>query len=174
MAAQQGELDLGLVEQQLETAVDVPGNYSAERLLISHPDRYEIARRLYFEYSFSKRTICEMVKIGPSTLNALIEREVLTRGGEILTKRGCGRRSLIKHRLIERVAEMVDDDERMGEMKPSEVVQLIKDLDAIEDRIEKKERPNRSDSSDDPIEAEYVEAFNGLNAEKVSAREERQ
>lgn len=157
---EQGELDLGIVAKQFETAVEVQGDYSAERLLISHKDRYEIARRLYFEYSFSKRTVCEIVKIGPNTLNALIEREVLTRGGEILSKRGEGRRSLIKHRLLERVAELIDDDKKMEEMGAKELIELIEKVDNLEKKIEKKRSASGSKMTDnEPIEAEYEEVM---------------
>ena len=85
--------------------------YTAERLLVSHPERYEIARRLFFELGLSKRGICDICRLNSRTLNALIEREMKTRGADFLScaafartsasspmrccsKRRCRRRSL--------------------------------------------------------------------------------
>lgn len=133
---------------------------TAERLLACHPDRYQIAARLYFEFGASKRSVCDICKIGIHTLNALVEREVLTRGGEILAKRGKAKKSMIKLNIIEDIEETIESG-ALGDFDLKDKVSLLERFERLtkspEDGEKTKNANGNGSGEGETIDADYEE-----------------
>lgn len=147
--------------------------YTAERLLVSHPDRYEIARRLFFEFELSKRGVCDICRINSRTLNALIERETKTRGADFLYERIRRKKALIAYQLTEQLEELAHDPKACKEAGINGLIQAIKLIQASAGQTIDVP-PSSNTSGDSPYidGCEYAKIYrtNGLYLKKNSAR----
>lgn len=147
--------------------------YTAERLLVSHPERYEIARRLFFEVGLSKRGVCDICRLNSRTLNALIEREMKTRGADFLYEKVRRKRALITYQLCEQLEELAADPKAC---KAAGINGLVSAIRLIQDQsnrtIDVPPSSNTSAESTAPDGLEYAKIYrmNGLDSEKNSAR----
>lgn len=146
--------------------------YTAERLLVCHPDRYEIARRMFFEAGVSKRGVCDICKISSRTLNALIDRELKTHGAEFLYEKVRRKRALITLQLTEQLEELASDP---NACKKAGIAVLVQAIRLIQDQnsrtIDVQPSSNTSDKqTSDGIEYARIYRMNGLDSEKKSAR----
>lgn len=147
--------------------------YTAERLLVSHPERYEIARRLFFEVGLSKRGVCDICRLNSRTLNALIERELKTRGADFLYDKVRRKRALITFQLCEQLEELAADPKAC---KDAGINGLVSAIRLIQDQsgrtIDVPPSSNTSGDTPAPDGVDYVKMYrlNGLNQEKNSAR----
>lgn len=147
--------------------------YTAERLLVSHPDRYEIARRLFFEVGLSKRGVCDICRLNSRTLNALIEREMKTRGAEFLYEKVRRKRALITYQLCEQLEELAADPKACKEAGINGLVSAIR---LIQDQSNRTidVQPSSNTSAESPaadgLEYARIYRMNGLDSEKNSAR----
>lgn len=147
--------------------------YTAERLLVSHPDRYEIARRLFFEVGLSKRGVCDICRLNSRTLNALIEREMKTRGADFLYEKVRRKRALITYQLCEQLEELAADPKACKEAGINGLVSAIR---LIQDQSNRTidVPPSSNTSADSPSidGCEYAKIYraNGLDLRKNSAR----
>ena len=147
--------------------------YTAERLLVSHPERYEIARRLFFEVGLSKRGVCDICRLNSRTLNALIEREMKTRGADFLYEKVRRKRALITYQLCEHLEELAADPKACKEAGINGLVSAIR---LIQDQSNRTidVPPSSNTSSDstasDGLEYAKIYRMNGLDSEKNSAR----
>lgn len=150
--------------------------YTAERLLVSHPERYEIARRLFFELGLSKRGICDICRLNSRTLNALIEREMKTRGADFLYEKVRRKRALITYQLCEQLEELASDPKACKEAGINGLVSAIR---LIQDQSNRTiDVPSSSNTSadsqaSDGFEHAKIYRMNGLDSEKKSARASR-
>lgn len=147
--------------------------YTAERLLVSHPERYEIARRLFFEIGLSKRGICDICRLNSRTLNALIEREMKTRGADFLYEKVRRKRALITYQLCEQLEELAADPKACKEAGINGLVSAIRLIQDQSNRtIDVPPSSNTSTASPAPDGVEYAKLYrlNGLDSEKNSAR----
>ena len=147
--------------------------YTAERLLVSHPERYEIARRLFFEIGLSKRGICDICRLNSRTLNALIEREMKTRGADFLYEKVRRKRALITYQLCEQLEELAADPKACKEAGINGLVSAIRLIQDQSNRtIDVPPSSNTSTTSPAPDGVEYAKLYrlNGLDSEKNSAR----
>ena len=167
--------DLATVVRKSEDIADLSEekNYTAERLLVTHPDRYDIARRLFFELGLSKRAICELCKLNSRTLNALIERELKTRGADFLYERIRRKKALIAYQLTEQLEELAHDTKACKEAGINGLVSAIRLIQDQSNRtIDVQPSSNTSGDSPAPDGVEYAKLYrmNGLDQEKKSAR----
>lgn len=102
--------------------------YTAERLLVSHPDTYAIASRLFFEIGLSKRAVCDCCKLSSRTLNALIEREMRTRGAEVLYENVRRKKSMITYELMEQLEDLVNDKDAVADAGINGLIAALKTL----------------------------------------------
>lgn len=131
--------------------------YTAERLLVSHPDTYAIASRLFFEIGLSKRAVCDCCKLSSRTLNALIEREMRVRGAEVLYENVRRKKSMIVYEIMEQLEDLVNDEEAVREAGIGGLIQAVRMLQG-EDGKPKPHEPSVSDSPKAAaIEAETIE-----------------
>ena len=147
--------------------------YTAERLLVSHPERYEIARRLFFEVGLSKRGVCDICRLNSRTLNALIERELKTRGADFLYEKVRRKRALITYQLCEQLEELAADTKACKEAGINGLVSAIKLIQDQSNRtIDVQPSSNTSSDSTAPNGFDYAKFYrmNGLDYEKNSAR----
>ena len=147
--------------------------YTAERLLVSHPERYEIARRLFFEIGLSKRGICDICRLNSRTLNALIEREMKTRGADFLYEKVRRKRALITYQLCEQLEELAADPKACKDAGINGLVSAIRLIQDQSNRtIDVPPSSNTSTTSPAPDGVEYAKLYrlNGLDSEKNSAR----
>lgn len=167
--------DLATVVRKSEDIADLSEekNYTAERLLVTHPDRYDIARRLFFELGLSKRAICELCKLNSRTLNALIERELKTRGADFLYERIRRKKALIAYQLTEQLEEFAHDTKACKEAGINGLIQAIKLIQASAGQtIDVPPSSNTSGDSSSIDGCEYAKIYraNGLDLKKNSAR----
>lgn len=160
--------DLVTIDKQATDYQDLSEDktFTAEKLLVSHPDRYAIAARMYFEMGCSKRSVCEICKIGPHTLKALIERECLSRGGEVLAKRGKVKKSMIKMELIESLMEEIESG-ALGNFGFENKLELIERFERLVKDPEDGQKANPASSNastDEPIDADYEVVANRLKS----------
>lgn len=146
--------------------------YTAERLLVYHPDRYEIARRMFFEVGISKRSVCDICKISSRTLNALIERELKTRGEEFLYQKVRRKRALIAFQLTEQLEELAADPKackKAGIAVLVQAIKLIQDQNSRTIDVPTSNNTSSDSTSSDGVEYARIYCTNGLNYEKKSA-----
>ena len=147
--------------------------YTAERLLVYHQERYEIARRLFFEIGLSKRGICDICKLNSRTLNALIEREMKTRGADFLYEKVRRKRALITYQLCEQLQELAANPKACKDAGINGLVSAIRLIQDQSNRtIDVPPSSNTSGDSPSPDGLEYAKIYrmNGLDVEKNSAR----
>ena len=147
--------------------------YTAERLLVSHPERYEIARRLFFELGLSKRGVCDICRLNSRTLNALIERELKTRGVDFLYERIRRKKALIAYQLTEQIEELAHDPKACKEAGINGLLQAIKLIQASAGQtIDVPPSSNTYGNSPSIDGCEYAKIYrtNGLDMKKNSAR----
>lgn len=147
--------------------------YTAERLLVSHPERYEIARRLFFELGLSKRGVCDICRLNSRTLNALIEREFKTRGADFLYEKVRRKRALITYQLCEQLEDLAADPKACKEAGINGLVSAIRLIQDQSNRtIDVPTSSNTSGNSPVSDGVEYAKLYrlNGLDQEKKSAR----
>lgn len=158
-------LDLGSVVEKMKTDYEdlSKQEVTALRLAVSHPDRYAIAARLYFEMNVSKRAVCDICKIGINTLNALIEREALSRGGEVLRQRAKAKKNLIKLAIVDQIGEAVESG-ALGDFKLDEQLRILEKFESLTKSDEEApKKTNGNTSEPETIEADYRTVANGLN-----------
>ena len=168
-------LDLKALVSKSDDIADLSDSkeYTAERLLVSHPERYEIARRLFFEVGLSKRGVCDICRLNSRTLNALIERELKTRGADFLYEKVRRKRALITYQLCEQLQELAADPKACKEAGINGLVSAIRLIQDQSSRtIDVPPSSNTSGDSTAPDGVEYAKLYrmNGLNQEKKSAR----
>lgn len=168
-------LDLKALVSKSDDIADLSDSkeYTAERLLVSHPDRYEIARRLFFEIGLSKRGICDICRLNSRTLNALIEREMKTRGADFLYEKVRRKRALITYQLCEQLEELAADPKACKDAGINGLVSAIRLIQDQSNRtIDVPPSSNTSTTSPAPDGVEYAKLYrlNGLDSEKNSAR----
>ena len=147
--------------------------YTAERLLVSHPERYEIARRLFFEVGLSKRGVCDICRLNSRTLNALIERELKTRGADFLYDKVRRKRALITYQLCEQLEALAADPKACKDAGINGLVSAIRLIqDQANRTIDVPPSSNTSANPPAPDGVEYVKLYrlDGLDREKKSAR----
>lgn len=147
--------------------------YTAERLLVSHPERYDIAARLFFEVGLSKRGVCDICRLNSRTLNALIERELKTRGADFLYEKVRRKRALITYQLCEQLEELAADPKACKDAGINGLVSAIRLIQDQSNRtIDVPPSSNTSTASTAPDGVEYAKLYrlNGLDSEKKSAR----
>lgn len=131
--------------------------YTAERLLVSHPDTYAIASRLFFEIGLSKRAVCDCCKVSSRTLNAIIEREMRTRGAEVLYENVRRKKSMILYELMEQLEDLVNDEDAVRDAGISGLIQAARMLQGDDGKT----KPHDASSNDSPksatIEADTIE-----------------
>lgn len=154
--------------------------YTAERLLVSHPDRYNIARGLFFELGLSKRAICELCKLNSRTLNALIERELNTHGADFLYERIRRKKALIAYQLTEQLEELAQDSNACKEVGINGLINAIKLIQASAGQTIDVKSASSNTSDDNPEVIDYVRVYklsdsksNGLDLEKNLAPRDR-
>lgn len=151
-------LDLTAVITRAEQFSDLSEkHYTAERLLVSHPDTYAIASRLFFEIGLSKRAVCDCCKLSSRTLNAIIEREMNTRGAEVLYQNVRRKKSLITYEIMEQLEELVNDEDAVRDAGIRGLIEAVKMLSGEDG----KPKPQDASSNDSPkstvIDTETVE-----------------
>lgn len=171
-------LDLTAVITRAEQFSDLSEkHYTAERLLVSHPDTYAIASRLFFEIGLSKRAVCDCCKLSSRTLNALIEREMRTRGAEVLYENVKRKKSLITYELMEQLEELVNDEDAVRDAGIRGLIEAVKMLSG-EDGKAKPQTASSNDSSKSTVidteTVEYAQIYrmsraNGLDRAKNSS-----
>lgn len=167
-------LDLAQIVHQSEDIADLSNekHYTAERLLVSYPDRYRIARGLFFDLGLSKRAICEICRLNARTLNALIERELNARGEEFLYKKVRRKKALITYQLIEQLEELATDPIACEKAGINGLIQAIKQIqDSTGHAIDANPSSNGS-ATIDGSSVEYARIYrmtNGLDARKNPA-----
>lgn len=150
--------------------------YTAERLLVSHPDRYNIARGLFFEVGLSKRAICELCKLNSRTLNALIERELNSRGADFLYERIRRKKAVIAYQLTEQLEDLAQDPKACKQAGINGLLQAIKLIQESNGKTIDAESTSSNDFDGSEAEVDYVSAYksldlkpNGLDLKKNSA-----
>lgn len=167
-------LDLAQIVHQSEDIADLSGekHYTAERLLVSYPDRYRIARGLFFDLGLSKRAICEICHLNARTLNALIERELNARGEEFLYKKVRRKKALITYQLIEQLEELATDPIACEKAGINGLIQAIKLIQESTGHTIDANPSSNGSASVDGSSVEYARIYrmtNGLDARKNPA-----
>lgn len=157
-------------------------NYTAERLLVSHPDRYQIAARMFFEVGFSKRGICDLCKLNSRTLNAIIERELASRGAEILFEKIRRKKALIAYQLTEQLELLAQDTDACSKVGIDGLLQAIKQIQSSDPKKSDEGKTvdadftSSNENGEDPSSFAYAKIYkmsdlreNGLDNVKNSA-----
>ena len=151
-------LDLTDVVARAEQFVDCRDKqYTAERLLVSHPDTYAIASRLFFEIGLSKRAVCDCCKISSRTLNALIEREMKTRGAEVLYENVRRKKSVILYELMEQLEDLVNDEDAVRDAGISGLIQAARMLQGEDGKAKPQDASSNDSAKTATIKADTIE-----------------
>lgn len=175
-------LDLTDVVARAEQFVDCRDKqYTAERLLVSHPDTYAIASRLFFEIGLSKRAVCDCCKVSSRTLNALIEREMKTRGAEVLYENVRRKKSMILYEIMDQLEELVNDEDAVRDAGIGGLIQAVRLLQGEDGKAKAQDASSNESAKSAKNEAdtiEYTEIYrlsriakgaNGLEGKENSA-----
>lgn len=162
------------LEHELEPILDDAGvidvsqfEYTAERLRHLHPDKYAIAARAFYELEMSKRSICDLVKISPNTLNSIIEREATEARGFLIKRRRVKQIALTQLKAVETLSELLESKaavQAAGIVGVTKAVQALEALVPVSQDEPKKPAATPSAGYDDFIDVTQDQGENGLGS----------
>ena len=163
------------LEHELEPILDDAGvidvtqyEYTAERLRHLHPDKYAIAARAFYELDMSKRSICDLVKISPNTLNSIIEREATEARGFLIRKRRAKQIALTQLKAVETLSELLESQAAVYEAGIVGVTKAVQALEALApvsaDEPKKDRATDGGGGYDDFIDVTQDQGENGLGS----------
>ena len=167
--ATQAELDVADIGADIHDKV-----FTGEMLRLRYPGKYALAARAFFEKNRSAESICDILRISPQTMHALVETECVARGFSSVKERIRAKSASVALRTVSELQKLLDNPEAVRKAGIVGLTNALKALTGNEDgnpEGEKPQKPSSEDNSSADEIAELYEYADGFWREKNPARD---
>ena len=150
-------------------------NFTGEMLRLHYPGKYALAAHAFFEKNRSAESICDILRISPQTMHALVETECLARGFSSVKERIRVKASSVALRTVSELQKLLDDPAAVRKAGIVGLTNALKALTGNESDSSGGGKPDgrgRDDNEAGEIIDLYEQSANGLWREKNPARPE--
>lgn len=147
--------------------------FTGEVLRLRYPGKYALAARAFFEKDRSAESICDILRISPQTMHAIIETECAARGFSSVKARIRAKSASVALRTVSELQKLLDNPEAVRKAGIVGLTNALKALTGNEDGNPEGEKPKKSSSDDNAADDEYIDVYesaDGFWREKNPAR----
>jgi hypothetical protein len=147
--------------------------FTGEMLRLRYPGKYALAARAFFEKNRSAESICDILRISPQTMHALVETECAARGFSSVKARIRAKSASVALRTVSELQKLLDNPEAVRKAGIVGLTNALKALTGNEDGNQEGEKPKKSSSDDNSAADEFIDVYestDGFWGEKNPAR----
>ncbi len=166
--ATRAELDVADIGADIHDKV-----FTGEMLRLRYPGKYALAARAFFEKNRSAESICDILRISPQTMHALVETECAARGFSSVKARIRAKSASVALRTVSELQKLLDNPEAVRKAGIVGLTNALKALTGNEDGNPEGEKPKKSSSDDNSAADEFIDVYesaDGFWREKNPAR----
>lgn len=153
--------------------------YTGLKIRRDYPQTFNSVVRALFFYKLSVRTCCDLFRMNSQCVSAIRDMVIAeaasdARAAFLINNRQRSQRDLVLTRLVEAIAEKVEDEETIRKLSIGELISLLKRLEDAKPARNGTDEPKQDKKPDDDktIDVDAFDAaLDGLEREKKSARE---
>ena len=167
--ATRAELDVADIGADIHDKV-----FTGEMLRLRYPGKYALAARAFFEKNRSAESICDILRISPQTMHALVETECAARGFSSIKARIRAKSASVALRTVSELQKLLDNPEAVRKAGIVGLTNALKALTGNEDGNPDGEKPKKSSSDDNSAADEFIDVYesaDGFWREKNPARD---
>ena len=171
--ATRAELDVADIGADIHDKV-----FTGEMLRLRYPGKYALAARAFFEKNRSAESICDILRISPQTMHALVETECAARGFSSVKARIRAKSASVALRTVTELQKLLDNPEAVRKAGIVGLTNALKALtgneDGNQDGNQEGGRPKKSSSEDNSAADEFIDVYesaDGFWREKNPARD---
>lgn len=132
--------------------------FTGEMLRVRYPGKYALAARAFFEKNRSAESICDILRISPQTMHALVETECAARGFSSVKARIRAKSASVALRTVSELQKLLDDPEAVRKAGIVGLTNALKALTGKEDGGSEEEKP-KTEGREDKATEEYIEVY---------------
>lgn len=133
--------------------------FTGEMLRLRYPGKYALAARAFFEKNRSAESICDILRISPQTMHALVETECAARGFSSVKARIRAKSASVALRTVSELQKLLDNPEAVRKAGIVGLTNALKALTGNEDGNQEGEKPKKSSSDDNSAADEFIEVY---------------
>ena len=167
--ATRAELDVADIGADIHDKV-----FTGEVLRLRYPGKYALAARAFFEKNRSAESICDILRISPQTMHALVETECAARGFSSIKARIRAKSASVALRTVSELQKLLDNPEAVRKAGIVGLTNALKALTGNEDSKPEGEKPQKMSSDDNSAADEFIDVYesaDGFWREKNPARD---
>jgi len=148
--------------------------FTGETLRLRYPGKYALAARAFFEKNRSAESICDILRISPQTMHALVETECTARGFSSIKARIRAKSASVALRTVSELQKLLDNPEAVRKAGIVGLTNALKALTGNEDSKPEGENPQKPSSDDNSAADEFIDVYessDGFWREKNPARD---
>ena len=148
--------------------------FTGEMLRLRYPGKYALAARAFFEKNRSAESICDILRISPQTMHALVETECAARGFSSVKARIRAKSASVALRTVSELQKLLDNPEAVRKAGIVGLTNALKALTGNEDCNQEGEKPQKPSSEDNSAADEFIDVYesaDGFWREKNPARD---
>ena len=149
--------------------------FTGEMLRLRYPGKYALAARAFFEKNRSAESICDILRISPQTMHALIETECAARGFSSIKARIRAKSASVALRTVSELQKLLDNPEAVRKAGIVGLTNALKALTGNEDGKPEGENLQKPSSDDNSAADEFIDVYessDGFWREKNPARDD--
>lgn len=147
--------------------------FTGEILRLRYPGKYALAARAFFEKNRSAESICDILRISPQTMHALVETECAARGFSSVKARIRAKSASVALRTVSELQKLLDNPEAVRKAGIVGLTNALKALTGNEDGKQEGETTKKASSDDNSAADEFIDVYesaDGFWREKNPAR----
>lgn len=167
--ATRAELDVADIGADIHDKV-----FTGEMLRLRYPGKYALAARAFFEKNRSAESICDILRISPQTMHALVETECAERGFSSVKARIRAKSASVALRTVSELQKLLDNPEAVRKAGIVGLTNALKALTGNEDGNPEDEKPKKTSSDDSSAAEEFIDVYESVDGfwrEKNPARD---
>lgn len=149
--------------------------FTGEMLRLRYPGKYALAAHAFFVKNRSAESICDILRISPQTMHALIETECAARGFSSIKARIRAKSASVALRTVSELQKLLDNPEAVRKAGIVGLTNALKALTGNEDGKPEGEYPQKPSSDDNSAADEFIDVYessDGFWREKNPARDD--
>lgn len=132
--------------------------FTGEMLRVRYPGKYALAARAFFEKNRSAESICDILRISPQTMHALVETECAARGFSSVKARIRAKSASVALRTVSELQKLLDDPKAVRKAGIVGLTNALKALTGKEDGGSEEEKP-KTEGREDKATDDYIEVY---------------
>ena len=132
--------------------------FTGEMLRVRYPGKYALAARAFFEKNRSAESICDILRISPQTMHALVETECAARGFSSVKARIRAKSASVALRTVSELQKLLNDPKAVRKAGIVGLTNALKALTGKEDGGSEEEKPKKEGREDKATE-DYIEVY---------------